>query len=246
MNETNATTRRRSRSAGSASGASATPTARRDTSDKPKFYCLDFFPYPSGDGLSRRPLPQLRAHRRRLALQAHAGFNVLHPMGWDAFGLPAENYAIKMGVHPRLTTETQHRQLPPPDGPDRRSRYDWSPRDPSCMTPTTTAGRSGSSCSARARPGLPGHRAAVVVPGRQDHPGQRAGRAGPLLALRQRGHQGRPRAVVLPHHRLRAAPARRPGDHRLARADQAHADQLDRPQRGRRGRLRRCPGATTR
>ncbi len=86
-----------------------------DESGKPKFYCLDFFPYPSGDGLSvghcRNYVPTdvvSRFFRMR-------GHNVLHPMGWDAFGLPAENYALKMGVHPRVTTERNianyHRQM---------------------------------------------------------------------------------------------------------------------------------------
>jgi len=86
-----------------------------DASDKPKFYCLDFFPYPSGDGLSvghcRNYVPTdvvSRCFRMR-------GRNVLHPMGWDAFGLPAENYALKMGVHPRETTARNianyHRQM---------------------------------------------------------------------------------------------------------------------------------------
>ena len=86
-----------------------------DTSDRPKFYCLDFFPYPSGDGLSvghcRNYVPTDVVSR----FQRMRGFNVLHPMGWDAFGLPAENYAIKMGVSPRVTTERNianyHRQM---------------------------------------------------------------------------------------------------------------------------------------
>ncbi len=75
-----------------------------DDPDKPNYYILDFFPYPSGAGLSvghcRNYVPtcvDARFHRMR-------GFNVLHPMGWDAFGLPAENYAIKHNVHPRQTT----------------------------------------------------------------------------------------------------------------------------------------------
>jgi len=72
---------------------------------KPKYYVLDMFPYPSGDGLHVGH-PEGYTANDIIARYYHAKwYNVLHPMGWDAFGLPAENFAIKKGIHPRITTE---------------------------------------------------------------------------------------------------------------------------------------------
>ena len=75
-----------------------------DDDKKPKYYCLDMFPYPSGSGLHV-------GHWRGYVLsdvwsryKILNGYYIIHPMGWDAFGLPAENYAIKLGVHPSKST----------------------------------------------------------------------------------------------------------------------------------------------
>ncbi len=77
----------------------------KENSDKPKFYALVEFPYPSGQGLHvghPRPYTALDIIARAKRMQ---GYNVLYPMGWDAFGLPTENYAIKNGIHPREVTK---------------------------------------------------------------------------------------------------------------------------------------------
>ena len=91
----------------------------------PKFYILDMFPYPSGAGLHVGHPEGYTATDILARYKRAQGFNVLHPMGWDAFGLPAEQYAIKTGQHPRKTTEvniaTFKRQIK-----SLGFSYDWS------------------------------------------------------------------------------------------------------------------------
>jgi len=92
--------------------------------DKEPFYCLDYFPYPSGAGLSvghcKNYIPtDVICRKKRMD-----GFNVLHPMGWDAFGQPAEEYAIKTGTHPsevtRINSDTYRSQMKLIE-----ASYDW-------------------------------------------------------------------------------------------------------------------------
>ena len=96
-----------------------------DDDPRPKYYCLDMFPYPSGSGLHvghwrSYVLPDCWSRYKWLQ-----GFNVLHPMGWDAFGSPAENDAIKKGIHPAISTQSNvdnfKRQLG-----EIGAMYDWT------------------------------------------------------------------------------------------------------------------------
>ena len=86
-----------------------------DKSKKPKFYCLDMFPYPSAYGIHVGHLKGYTFSDVISKKKMMEGYNVMHPMGWDAFGLPAENFAIKTGVHPAESTkkaiENMKRQL---------------------------------------------------------------------------------------------------------------------------------------
>jgi len=112
---------------------------------KPKFYVLDMFPYPSGVGLHvGHPLGYIATdiYARFLRMR---GYNVLHPMGYDAFGLPAEQFAVEHGVPPRETTQKNIDNM--------RAQmqrlglgYDWD-RELATTDVDSTSGRSGSSSS---------------------------------------------------------------------------------------------------
>ena len=86
-----------------------------EPSDRPTFYCLDFFPYPSGDGISVGHLRNYVPTDVLSRVMRMRGYDVLHPMGWDAFGLPTENAAIETGRHPadltRVWSANYKRQL---------------------------------------------------------------------------------------------------------------------------------------
>ena len=102
-----------------------------DKSTKPKYYVLDMFPYPSSTGLHVGHPEGYTATDILARYKRAKGFNVLHPMGWDAFGLPAEQFAIKTGVHPAKTTanavENFRRQLS-----SLGFSFDWSREISTC------------------------------------------------------------------------------------------------------------------
>ena len=99
--------------------------ATPDDFSKPKYYVLDMFPYPSGAGLHLGHPVGYTATDIIARYKKMKGYNVLHPMGFDAFGLPTERYSMKTGIHPRIATagnvENFTRQLQA-----LGFNYDWS------------------------------------------------------------------------------------------------------------------------
>jgi len=100
--------------------------------DRPKkYYCLDMFPYPSGNGLHvghMRGYTYSDVIARKKKME---GYNILHPMGWDAFGLPAENFAIKYGIHPQKSTNKNIENIRK-DLNSAGYMYDWSREITTC------------------------------------------------------------------------------------------------------------------
>ena len=179
-----------------------------EDSSKPKFYCLEMFAYPSGHAhvghVRNYIIGDVIARTRRMR-----GYNVLHPFGWDAFGLPAENAAIKNGIHPEVSTldniahmKGQLQRLGHQlrvGSRDRDLHARVLPLEPVALRPDVRA-------RARVSPQVDGE----LVRQLPDRARERAGRGRRLLALRHDRDDARARTVVLPDHGVRRRAARGP------------------------------------
>ena len=214
------------------------PFRADDDSPREKRYALTMFPYPSGD-LHMGHAEVFALHDVIARYWWQRGYEVLNPMGWDSFGLPAENAAIRDNEHPATYTyaniETQAESFQ-----QYGVSFDWSRRLQHLRPGVLPLDAVAVPEVPRARAGLPQEQPGQLVPQRPDRAGQRAGRRRPLRALRRRGHQARADPVVLQDHRLRPGllddmDALEPTwPDRVITA----AAQLDRPVRGRARRLR--------
>ena len=192
--------------AGSAGPTSRAFEATEDPS-KPKFYCLEMFAYPSGHAhvghVRNYIIGDVMARTKRMR-----GFNVLHPFGWDAFGLPAENAAIKSGIHPEVSTLDNIAHM---KGQLQRLgiSYAWERELATCL-PEYYNWNQWLFIRMFER-GLAYRRRSTVnwCPIDKTVLANEQVVDGALLALRHDRRHPRPRAVVLPHHRVRRRAARR-------------------------------------
>jgi hypothetical protein len=194
---------------------------------KPKLYILDMFPLPVGGGAPRRSPGRVHRHRHFSRFKRMQGFNVLHPMGWDAFGLPAENHAIATGQHPRDVTRKERGQFPtadqgpgvllrlgPGNGHHRSRLLQMDPMD----LPAVVQERVGR---------MKAWRPSTFVP-LPDGVGQRRSAPGRLRAVRHRRGTADMRQWLLKITALRRSAVGRPGRAGLAGIHPGHAAQLDR------------------
>ena len=193
---------------------------------RPRFYMLEMLPYPSGQlhmgHVLNYTLGDVVTHFRR-----RYGYTVLRPMGFDSFGLPAENAAIQEGGHPLEITERNiaaiRRQM-------RRMGWaiDWQ-REVSAHEPTFYRWTQWLFLKFFSKGCLPQGGAGQLVPERPDGARERARGRRPLLAVRLDRRGAEHGAVVLQDHGVRRPAARGPRHDRLARAHEEDPDELDRP-----------------